>query len=105
MLMETEGSSPTRGCLAGTGFGFVSSTGTVQPCGFLQIDCGNIRTTPLEEIWKGSPVLQELRDVERLKGKCGTCRYTDVCGGCRARAYEVLGDALEVDPICWYPPE
>ena len=64
-----------------------------------------VMPTPLEEIWKGSPVLQELRDVERLKGKCGTCRYTDVCGGCRARAYEVLGDALEVDPICWYPPE
>ncbi len=51
MLAEKEGSSPTKGCLAGTGFGFVSATGTVQPCGFLQIDCGNIRKQPIADIW------------------------------------------------------
>lgn len=40
MLEERDGSAPTRGCLAGTGFGFVSATGVVQPCGFLQIEIG-----------------------------------------------------------------
>lgn len=105
MLLEREGASPTKGCLAGTGFGFVSAVGTVQPCGFLQIDCGNIRKSPLEEIWQGSPLLARLRDMGGLQGKCGRCGYTDVCGGCRARAYEVLGDAMETDPICWYPVE
>ncbi|HPR56231.1 MAG TPA: radical SAM protein [Deltaproteobacteria bacterium] len=105
MLLEREGSSPTKGCLAGTGFGFVSAVGTVQPCGFLQIDCGSIRKSPLEEIWQGSPLLARLRDMGGLQGKCGRCGYTDICGGCRARAYEVLGDVMETDPICWYPVE
>jgi radical SAM protein with 4Fe4S-binding SPASM domain len=105
MLCESEGSSPTKGCLAGTGFGFVSSTGSVQPCGFLQIPCGNIRSQSFTEIWEGSATLKELRDDKGLKGKCGSCRFVAVCGGCRARAYEVLGDCREVDPICWYPGE
>ena len=103
MLAEKEGSSPTKGCLAGTGFGFVSSTGTVQPCGFLQVDCGNIRKESINVIWDQSPLLRQLRDEGRLKGKCGVCKFVAVCGGCRARAYEVHGDAMEVDSICWYP--
>lgn len=103
MLAEKEGSSPTKGCLAGTGFGFVSATGTVQPCGFLQIDCGNIRKQPIAEVWAGSQMLMQLRDEGNLKGKCGSCSFATVCGGCRARAYEVHGDAMEVDSICWYP--
>jgi radical SAM protein with 4Fe4S-binding SPASM domain len=105
MLLEKDGSSPTKGCLAGTGFGFVSARGTVQPCGFLQVDCGNIRESPLDEIWNGSPFLQTIRDTDRLQGRCGRCRHTSVCGGCRARAYEVLGDAMEFDPVCWYDME
>ncbi|MGO9147096.1 MAG: radical SAM protein [Desulfomonilia bacterium] len=103
MLAEKEGSSPTKGCLAGTGFGFVSSTGTVQPCGFLQVDCGNIRKESINVIWDQSPLLRQLRDEGRLKGRCGVCKFVAVCGGCRARAYEVHGDAMEVDSICWYP--
>jgi radical SAM protein with 4Fe4S-binding SPASM domain len=103
MLAEKEGSSPTRGCLAGTGFGFVSSTGTVQPCGFLRVDCGNIRKESINVIWDQSPLLRQLRDEGQLKGKCGVCKFVTVCGGCRARAFEVHGDAMEVDSICWYP--
>ena len=102
MLAAKEGSSPTRGCLAGTGFGFVSSTGTVQPCGFLRVDCGNIRKESINVIWDQSPLLRQLRDEGQLKGKCGVCKFVTVCGGCRARAYEVHGDAMEVDSICWY---
>lgn len=103
MLLEEEGFSPTKGCLAGTGFGFVSATGEVQPCGFLQVSCGNVRQRPFSEIWVSSPLLLALRDPDMLKGKCGSCRFKEVCGGCRARAFEVLGDALETDPICWFP--
>lgn len=102
LLKENKEPITTKGCLAGTGFGFVSSTGIVQPCGFLQIPCGDIREKPFAEIWSTSPTLINLRDESLLKGKCGSCEYKDVCGGCRARAYEVLGDYLEFDPICWY---
>lgn len=105
MIAQERGSSPTRGCLAGTGFAFVSSEGIVQPCGFLQVDCGSVRRSPFSKIWQSSNVLASLRDIGGLKGWCGSCRYARVCGGCRARAYEVTGDMMEGDPVCWFERE
>ncbi|MEA2101091.1 MAG: radical SAM protein [Thermodesulfobacteriota bacterium] len=105
ILAEKGQKVKTKGCLAGTGFGFVSSTGVVQPCGFLQIPCGNIRQESFADIWTGSKTLTMLRDPNKLKGKCRSCTYRDVCGGCRARAYEIKGDELKTDPICWYKAE
>ncbi|MFH0913969.1 MAG: hypothetical protein V1849_01610, partial [Chloroflexota bacterium] len=45
-----------------------------------------------------------LRDLSNIKGKCGSCEYKRVCGGCRARAYEATGDYLEAEPYCVYQP-
>jgi radical SAM protein with 4Fe4S-binding SPASM domain len=87
----------------GFGFGVVSATGRVQPCGFLQVDCGNVREASFSNIWSGSAFLDMIRDESLLKGACGACGFKGACGGCRARAYEVFGDALEADPVCWYP--
>ncbi|KPJ55602.1 MAG: heme b synthase [Planctomycetes bacterium DG_58] len=94
----------TRGCLAGRGYVFLSSTGSIQPCGYLDIDCGSIRENDFWEIWDTSPVLQNLRDDEKLRGKCGTCDYRKYCGGCRARAYAATGDYLAEEPACLYQP-
>ncbi|MCF8079835.1 MAG: radical SAM protein, partial [Desulfobacterales bacterium] len=41
----------TRGCLGGTGFCFISHRGIVQPCGFLDVPCGDVTKTPFHEIW------------------------------------------------------
>ncbi len=94
----------TRGCLGGTGFCFISHRGRVQPCGFLDLDCGNVTETPFSDIWRGSEVFLALRDYDNLKGKCGACEYKRVCGGCRARAYEATGDYLAEEPLCSYQP-
>ncbi|RLA90936.1 MAG: radical SAM/SPASM domain-containing protein, partial [Deltaproteobacteria bacterium] len=59
---------------------------------------------PLEEIWRDSSVFNDLRDYDKLKGKCGICEYRKVCGGCRARAYTMLGDYLAEEPFCTYQP-
>ncbi len=97
--------SLTRGCLAGTGFCFVSHRGRVQGCGYLAGEAGNIRKKSFNQIWSDSPLFVELRDLSNIKGKCGICQYKKVCGGCRARAYEVSGDYLESEPYCFYQPE
>lgn len=94
----------TRGCLAGTGFAFVSHVGDVQPCGYLELPCGNVRRDPFPSIWKEAAIFKELRDFQRYKGKCGRCEYLAVCGGCRARAYEMTGDYLGEEPLCTYQP-
>jgi radical SAM protein with 4Fe4S-binding SPASM domain len=95
----------TRGCLGGSAFCFISHTGQVQPCGYLEIDCGRIKERGFEDIWNNSPVFKELRDLNRYKGKCGLCEFIRVCGGCRARAYELTGDYLAEEPFCVYEPK
>ncbi len=94
----------TRGCLGGVGFCFISHRGVVQPCGFLNLNCGDVTQNPFPEIWERSEIFLSLRDYSRLKGKCGVCEYRKVCGGCRARAYEATGDYLAEEPLCNYIP-
>ncbi len=95
----------TRGCLGGTGFCFISHVGQVQPCGYLELNCGNIKETKFPEIWKSSKHFQEFRTQEDYKGKCGVCEYHKVCGGCRARAHSMDGDHLGEEPLCTYKPK
>ncbi len=95
----------TRGCLGGTGFCFISHRGVVQPCGFLDINCGDVTKTSFSEIWNHSDVFLSLRNFDNLKGKCGKCQFKRVCGGCRARAYEATGDFLAEEPLCSYQPD
>jgi len=100
---ETHGmDAMTRGCLGGTSFCFISHTGQLSPCGYLEIDCGNVRIEGFRKAWEESPIFNELRDFSKYKGKCGSCRYLKVCGGCRARAYAKTGDYLAEEPYCVY---
>jgi AdoMet-dependent heme synthase len=94
----------TRGCLGGIGFCFISHTGQVQPCGYLELDCGNVRQTPFPEIWRSSTRFQELRNPAMYQGRCGVCEFHRVCGGCRARALTMSGDHLAEEPLCEYQP-
>ena len=96
--------SLTRGCLAGVGFCFISHTGRVQGCGYLDVEAGNIKEQSFKEVWYDSPLFRDLRDLSKIKGKCGRCEYKKLCGGCRARAYETTGDYLEAEPYCVYEP-
>jgi radical SAM protein with 4Fe4S-binding SPASM domain len=93
-----------RGCLCGVSVLFVSHSGEVFPCGYLPVRCGSVRETPLADIWRDSEVFAELRDFDKLKGKCGRCEYRRVCGGCRARAYAATGDYLGPEPTCTHLP-
>ncbi len=95
---------PNRGVNDGNGFLFISHTGDIQPSGFLPITAGNVRTDDIVEIYRRSTLFSDLRDVNKLKGKCGACEYRGVCGGQRGRAYGVTGDYLESDPACAYIP-
>jgi radical SAM protein with 4Fe4S-binding SPASM domain len=95
----------TRRVNDGKGFLFVSHVGNVYPSGFLPIHAGNIRETPLSEIYRNAPIFKSLRDTSKLKGKCGVCEYKEICGGSRARAYALTGDPLASEPCCIYHPK
>jgi AdoMet-dependent heme synthase len=96
----------TRGCLAGSGVGFISHDGRVYPCGYLPLEAGDLKRQPFQEVWETSRVFHSLRNPNLLGGKCGLCEHKVACGGCRARAYGVTGDYLGEEPFCAYiPPE
>ena len=91
-----------RGCLAGTAYCIISPRGKVQPCAYLNMELGDVRQTPFDEIWKNSPVLNKLRTME-YSGDCGSCQYKRACGGCRARAaFYHEGDYMAEEPWCLY---
>ncbi|MCK9229168.1 MAG: heme b synthase [Syntrophales bacterium] len=94
----------TRGCMGGSSFCFISHRGQVQPCGFLEIDCGQLSCQSFQEIWEDSPIFRDLRNLSRYEGKCGRCEFIRVCGGCRARAYEATGSYLAEEPLCPWEP-
>jgi len=105
LVRRDAGSGPgVTGCLAGVNFCFIGAEGDVQPCGYFQASCGNVRQQRFGDIWERSPIFQALRDRQTYKGKCSHCEYLGACGGCRARAYEATGDYLEADPLCAYLP-
>ena len=95
---------PTRGVNDGNGFLFISHIGEIQPSGFLPLTAGNIREDDVVDVYRHSRVFTELRDPDKLKGRCHVCEYRDVCGGQRGRAYGITDDYLESDPACLYVP-
>ncbi len=94
----------SKGCIAGQLICLIDVDGNVLPCSYFPKPAGNIRESSFKEIWEGSALFKDLRDFKKYKGKCGSCEFINVCGGCRARAYSVYGDYLEEEPFCSYVP-
>jgi len=88
------------GCGAGRIYAGIEPDGTVVPCVFLPLPVGNVKTMEFKEIWERSRIFNLLRERENFTGKCKTCPYRNICGGCRARAYHYTLDLLGDDPGC-----
>ena len=98
------GGLESGGCMAGTQYCRITPQGDVTPCPYMTVVAGNVRDQSLGEIWRTSPLLQELRDPTLLKGRCGRCEFKELCGGCRCRAHAAYADHLQEDPACRYQP-
>lgn len=94
----------SKGCIAGQLICLINVDGDVLPCSYFPMSAGNIKERSFKDIWENSELFKELRDFKGYKGRCGTCEFINVCGGCRARAYAVYGDYLEEEPFCRYIP-
>lgn len=95
--------APTEAVISGCAAGYhglaVDSDGTVYPCRRLPLAVGNIFQDDITEVWH-HPVMENLRNRDGLKGKCGVCEYRWHCGGCRGIAYALTRDYLEEDFQC-----
>ena len=69
-----------------------------QPCpaGFLPLTAGSVRKDKLADIYRHSPLFEQLHDPSQFEGHCGVCEFRALCGGSRARAFGATGDPLTV---------
>ena len=81
----------------------IDAYGNVLPCVGITISAGNIRQRPLQSILAESAMFDELRNFkEHIKGPCVECEQSAECYGCRGAAYQLTGDYLASDPLCWH---
>ncbi|NPA23118.1 MAG: radical SAM protein [Crenarchaeota archaeon] len=86
------------GCIAARSYIYVSPSGDVYPCPYLPYSLGSLRERSLREILSSIAVRRlSSRDLE---GRCGLCKFRDICGGCRARAFSYSGNIFDEDPEC-----
>ena len=86
--LRMDGRAGIKNDLAGAGWNSlcVYTDGAVYPsasmAGVPELRCGDLAFSPLETIWKESPICRELREatVER-KPRCRTCELKFLCGG------------------------
>ncbi len=90
-------------CPCGVQYCRITPDGKVTPCPYMEVVAGDLSAQSFGEIWRDSPVFENLRSGE-LGGKCGRCGYREICGGCRARAFAETGDYLGPDRSCGYEP-
>jgi len=70
---------------------------------------GNVKDRPFGDIWTDTtdPLMAGLKASPRsVHGRCGQCRYFDICGGnTRVRAHQLTGDPWAEDPACYLTDE
>ena len=93
---------PPAGWMGGRGFVFISHVGVLQPCGFLDVPCGDLHAFGFDfrRAYEASAVFRDLSQPERYGGACGKCAFRTECGGCRARAYAATGDYMAAETSC-----
>jgi heme d1 biosynthesis radical SAM protein NirJ len=88
----------------------IDNLGNVHPDTFWwHYNLGNVRERPFSEIWcdTADPLMTGLKAQPRkIRGRCGACRYFDICGGnTRVRAYQLTGDPWAEDPASYLSDE
>lgn len=95
---------------SGLGLGSIDHQGNVHADPYwTSRTFGNVRGRPFSEMWTdiSNPLMAELKDpLPQLKGRCATCRWSELCGGgSRARAEKTYGDPWMPDPACYLRSE
>lgn len=85
-FIGSEHTPPFMGCMGGRGFVFISNTGILQPCGFLDLPCGDLRAADFdfEALYRDAEVFKNMRILNPF-------------AGCPARAYARTGNYMETE--------
>ena len=88
---------------SGVNIANIDNLGNVHPDTFWwHYSLGNVRERRFSDIWRDTsdPIMRGLKEKPRkIKGRCGNCRYFNICGGnTRVRALQLTGDPWAEDP-------
>jgi len=91
---------------SGAGIANIDWSGDVHADQFwMDYTLGNVRMMRFRDIWTNGnePLLAKLRRREEfITGRCGRCRFFEICGGgLRVRAKNITGDLWASDPACY----
>jgi heme d1 biosynthesis radical SAM protein NirJ len=91
---------------SGVNIANIDNLGNVHPDTFWwHYNLGNVRERRFSDIWTDTsdPIMRGLKKKPRkIKGRCGKCRYFNICGGnTRVRAMQLTGDPWAEDPACY----
>ena len=77
----------------------IDAYGNVYPCAAINVPLGNVKTTPLAEIWYGSEELKRIRAI-RLADlpECSACDLWQRCTRCAGLALMETGSLLAASP-------
>jgi len=90
-----------QGCGAGRQFCCIQPNGDITPCMFIPSWVeGNIREESFQDIWDRFGEIICFTDRNALEDECGSCQFRYLCGGCRARAINYIGNPLAADTGC-----
>lgn len=80
----------------------INAGGDVTPCVGVTVTLGNVYERRLADILYSSRVMRNLKNFRhKIKGPCRSCEKAESCYGCRGAAYQLTGDYLASDPLCW----
>jgi len=69
-------------CTMGRTRGYITVTGDVLPCSIVNMPAGNIYDSSFSEIWRKSPVLEEIRQMKIGQFECSRCKHFPNCRPC-----------------------
>jgi radical SAM protein with 4Fe4S-binding SPASM domain len=78
----------------------ISARGQVFPCVSVPWSAGNVRQQPFGEIWRASPVFQQIRGLRLADyAACAPCPDKAFCSRDRGAAYNASGSYVGTDPF------
>jgi heme d1 biosynthesis radical SAM protein NirJ len=91
---------------SGVNIANIDNLGNVHPdTMWWHYNLGNVKQRPFSQIWADTsdPLMNGLKaSPRRVDGRCGQCRYFDICGGnTRVRAHQLTGNPWAEDPACY----
>ncbi len=102
IVKERGGVPKSAGCLAGKSFLFISHRGIAQPCGYLELACGDVRADGVRKVWEGSRELAVYPGLPALQGQMRPVPLPAHLRRVQGQGGELKGDFLEAEPYCSY---